>query len=82
MQITKTIEVYQKLYNKKLESELRSETSGNFKKFLTSLMAAGRDESSSTDINKAKEDAMALKKAGVDRMGTDEQEFNRILCTR
>lgn len=76
------VETYKKLYNKNLESELKSETSGYFKRLLTSLMAAGRDESMTVNITSAQSDAMALKKAGVDKMGTDEAEFNRVLCTR
>lgn len=81
-EITMITQTYEKLFNKKLESNLRSETSGNFKKLLTSMMAAGRDESMRTDIISAKADALALKQAGVDKFGTDETEFNRILCSR
>ena len=46
------------------------------------MMAAGRDESMQTDPTSARADALALKKAGVDKFGTDEAEFNRILCSR
>lgn len=81
-EILKIVETYEKLYKKKLESNLRGETSGSFKKLLTSMMAAGRDESMQTDPTSARADALALKKAGVDKFGTDESEFNRILCSR
>ncbi|XP_023162949.1 annexin B11 isoform X5 [Drosophila hydei] len=73
---------YLRLYGAHLESELKSETSGNFKRLLTSLCAAARDESGRVDPNKAKEDARELLKAGELRVGTDESMFNMILCQR
>ncbi|KAL7742584.1 hypothetical protein ACLKA6_007559 [Drosophila palustris] len=73
---------YLRLYGAHLESELKSETSGNFKRLLTSLCTAARDESGRTDINMAKDDARELLKAGELRVGTDESMFNMILCQR
>ena len=81
-EILKINETYEKLFKKNLESDLRGETSGNFKKLLTLIMAGGRDESMQTNPGLAKADALALKRAGVDKCGTDEYEFNRILCSR
>lgn len=80
--IKKIINAYKEMFNKNLEEELRSETSGNFKKLMISLIACGRDESIVTNLELAKVDAMSLKKAGVDKFGTDETEFNRVLCVR
>ncbi|TDG39577.1 hypothetical protein AWZ03_014003 [Drosophila navojoa] len=73
---------YLRLFGAHLESELKSETSGNFKRLLISLCAAARDESGRVDPNKAKEDARELLKAGELRVGTDESMFNMILCQR
>ncbi|XP_030564649.1 annexin B11 isoform X1 [Drosophila novamexicana] len=73
---------YLRLYGAHLESELKSETSGNFKRLLISLCTAARDESGRVDPNKAKEDARELLKAGELRVGTDESMFNMILCQR
>lgn len=70
------------MYGAHLESELRSETSGNFKRLLTSLCTAARDESGRVDPNLAKQDARELLKAGELRVGTDESMFNMILCNR
>ncbi|KAH8387048.1 hypothetical protein KR093_004395, partial [Drosophila rubida] len=73
---------YLRLFGAHLESELKSETSGNFKRLLTSLCAAARDESGRVDPNSAKDDARELLKAGELRVGTDESMFNMILCQR
>lgn len=73
---------YYRMYGRSLEETLRGDTSGNVKRLFTSLSVGGRDESMITNIESARNDAQALKKAGVDRWGTDESEFNRILCLR
>uniref|UniRef100_A0A1B0BRY4 Annexin n=1 Tax=Glossina palpalis gambiensis TaxID=67801 RepID=A0A1B0BRY4_9MUSC len=73
---------YLRLYGAHLESELKSETSGNFKRLLVSLCTAARDESGRTDPVAAQNDARELLKAGELRVGTDESMFNMILCQR
>lgn len=72
---------YLKNYGRSLEKDLKSETSGNFKKLLVSLANGTRDESHD-DLYSAKLDAAVLKRAGVDRWGTDASTFNRIFCLR
>ncbi|KAG5683037.1 hypothetical protein PVAND_012344 [Polypedilum vanderplanki] len=74
--------VFQMKYKSDLESTLKKSTSGYMKRLMISLSSGGRDESMHTDIEKARTDALALKKAGVDRLGTDEAEFIRVLCLR
>lgn len=74
--------VYQQMYGKNLEKDLRDDTSGNLKRLMTALVNGHRDESMMTDINAAVMDAKALKKAGIDKWGTDESVFIQILCTR
>lgn len=73
---------YLKYYEKTLEKDLRAETSGNFKKLLISLSNGTRDESFIIDLYAARVDALELKRAGVDKWGTDASTFNRILCLR
>lgn len=73
---------YPKNYGRTLEKDLRDDTSGNFKKLLISLANGSRDESNVLDLYSARLDALELKKAGVDRWGTDGSTFNRILCLR
>src|SRR4051794_35754977 len=52
-QIFAVRQAYRQLYGKDLEKELIGETSGHFKRLLTSLCAGGRDESNMTDPLKA-----------------------------
>lgn len=70
------------MYKKELESELKSDTSGSFKRLLVALGAAGRDESGLTNLAAAQQDAIALHQAGALRFGTDESIFNMVLCSR
>ena len=74
--------MFQRMYGKSLENDLRSDTSGSFKRLMTSLSCGARDESMATDTNQANADAQELKRAGIDKWGTDESAFNRILCLR
>jgi annexin A7/11 len=73
---------YNKIYGRTLEKDLRSDTSGNFRKFLIALSSSVRDEMGIVDLYTARIDAMDLKKSGIDRWGTDCSTFNRILCLR
>lgn len=74
--------IYYRMFGRSLEQELQGDTSGSFKRLMTSLSVGSRDESMRTDINAAQMDAQELKRAGVDKFGTDESAFNRVLCLR
>ncbi|KAH7721058.1 annexin [Aphelenchoides avenae] len=74
--------VYHHLFDRSLEKDIISETSGDYQRLLVSLLAAGRDESRHTDHHKAFHDAQRLFKAGEAKRGTDEDEFIRILATQ
>jgi len=73
---------YKQLFGKELEKEVMDETSGPFKKLLVSLCCGGRDESGRTDQLKANQDGRSLYRAGEQKLGTDESEFNRILASQ
>jgi len=72
---------YAAMYDRDLEKDLKSETRGDFENLLVSLIQGKRSEDD-VDDDKAKKEAAELKEAGADKWGTDEAEFNRILCTR
>jgi len=72
---------YQTLYKRDLIEDLRSETSGDFRRILVSLAGAGR-ETKPVDQELAATDAKALYEAGEGKWGTDEGTFNRIFATR
>lgn len=65
-----------------MESDLKGDTSGTFKRLMVSLCNACRDESMITNRSQATADAQALLRAGELRFGTDEATFNMILCQR
>lgn len=56
--------MFHRMFGKNLEQELRSDTSGTFKRLMTSLSCGHRDESMVTDVNAARMDAQELKRAG------------------
>uniref|UniRef100_A0A3B5LJ47 Annexin n=1 Tax=Xiphophorus couchianus TaxID=32473 RepID=A0A3B5LJ47_9TELE len=74
--------VYKAEYGKKLEDAITSDTSGHFRRLLVSLCQGNRDERETVDISLAKQDAQKLYAAGENKVGTDESQFNAILCAR
>lgn len=70
------------VYRKPLESDLKGDTAGTFKRLMVSLCNACRDESTIVNPQSAQADAQALLRAGELRLGTDESTFNMVLCQR
>lgn len=70
------------MYNRKLEEDVISETSGHLKRLLVSMIQANRPSGNVIDRRKARKDAKDIMEAGEKKMGTDESRFNVILCSR
>lgn len=81
-QITEIKAYYKKKFDKNLEKEVVSETSGHFKRLLVSLLTANRDPEGPVNAAKAAQDAKDLYEAGEKRWGTDESAFNAVMATR
>ncbi|XP_036388725.1 annexin A11b [Megalops cyprinoides] len=75
-------QIYKAEYGKSLEDAIISDTSGHFRRLLVSLSQGNRDERETVDISLAKQDAQKLYAAGENKVGTDESQFNAILCAR
>ncbi|XP_076125715.1 annexin A3a isoform X2 [Alosa pseudoharengus] len=81
-QIKELAAAYLEETERKITFDLKKEVSGQFGKAILLLAEGGRDESTTVDSTKAKEDAKALYDAGEKKWGTDEDKFIDILCKR
>jgi hypothetical protein len=70
------------VYSKSLENDVKSDTSGHFRRLLVSLLQGNRPETTEVNVDQAKQDAQALVDAGQAKWGTDESKFNTLFCDR
>lgn len=75
-------DTYARIFQRNLESDIESETSGDLGRILRSLVTCARQRSQVVDQNLAVKEAQELYDAGQGTTGTDEIEFVRIFCTR
>lgn len=73
---------FQKLYNKDLVKEVESDTSGDLKNLLASILQCNRSNNANPNDEQCKQDAHQLYTAGEGKKGTDEEFFNKIFATR
>lgn len=81
-EIREIVRCYKVEFNRNLEKDICSDTSGHFKRLLTSMCQGNRDEDQNVDMSKAMTDAQKLYSAGEGKLGTDESSFNLILAVR
>jgi annexin A7/11 len=67
-------------FGKSLEKTLGSELAGDYKRLLILLLNGVRDENAIPNLNKAREQAQDLYKAGEAVLGTDEEKFVVLLA--
>jgi hypothetical protein len=70
------------VYSKDLEKDVKSDTSGSFRRLLVSLLQGQRPEVTEVNIEQAKQDAQSLIDAGPAKFGTDESRFNVLFADR
>ena len=75
-------ETFRMMYGKDLIKWIESETSGNLRKLLVSLLYSQRSQNQVPNQQQCMIDAQNLYKAGEKRWGTDESVFNQIFSTR
>ena len=81
-QIQEINATYKRVYGRKLEDDIISDTSGHFKRLMVSMACAGRMENQAVDPAKAQQDAQRLLQAGEKKLGTDESTFNSIMASQ
>jgi hypothetical protein len=78
-EIKEMVQSYGKFYSgKNLKDDVAKDTSGDYQKLLLSILEGDRD-TSSVNIEKAKQEAQLLYKKGEGKVGTDEAAFVKLL---
>ncbi|NXE48650.1 ANX13 protein, partial [Casuarius casuarius] len=73
---------FSSVFDRDLESDVKSDTSGSLKKILVTVLEANRDEDQEVNAELAGQDARDLYEAGEGRWGTEELAFNVVLAKR
>ena len=81
MDVKKEKEEYKKKYQVELEKDIIDDTSGDFKRLLVSLLTCTQSENDNPDIEKCKKIAKELYNAGEEKLGTNEEIFNKYFGT-
>uniref|UniRef100_A0A8D0GFJ3 Annexin n=1 Tax=Sphenodon punctatus TaxID=8508 RepID=A0A8D0GFJ3_SPHPU len=81
-QIHNLTEAYRDVYERDLEEDIVTDTSGHFKKMLAVLLQGTREEDDVVSEDLVEQDAKDLLEAGELKWGTDEAQFVYILGNR
>ena len=65
-----------------MEDDVVSDTSGDYRRLLVSLMTGTRPETQEVDMNLVRKDVDDLVAAGIKKLGTDESKFNTVFGIR
>jgi len=72
---------YSRKFGRSLESQIKSETSGSYEKFLVALLNTPRPPPNMVDPGRAMTDAETFYRAGEGRLGTDERTYITIMSS-
>ena len=81
--IKKIIERYPTIVEgRNLVEDIKSETSGSFRRLLISLLQGSRSDNTNPDVEECEKIAKELYEAGEKKWGTDDSVFNKIFSLR
>jgi annexin A7/11 len=72
---------FKEKYNRDLEADVKSETSGTLRTLLIALLQCQRGTNTNPNQAQCAEIAQEIYKAGEKKLGTDESVFNKYFCT-
>ena len=79
--LRQVIEKFKEKYNRDLEADVKSETSGTLRTLLIALLQCHRGTNTNPNQAQCAEIAQEIYKAGEKKLGTDESVFNKYFCT-
>jgi annexin A7/11 len=72
---------YKEKFNRDLEADVKSETSGTLRKLLIALLQCSRSANTNPNQAQCAQIAQEIYQAGEKKLGTDESIFNKYFCT-
>ena len=72
---------FKEKYNRDLENDVKSETSGTLRKLLIALLQCSRSSNTNPNPVQCAQIAQEIFSAGEKKLGTDESIFNKYFCT-